>query len=306
MVATQIVSSLYNHVLTDYDRAVWQARDAQVVQLFAAIVGKLKGEMSHSVHHIMSSLVAPTLAMITENFEDFPEHRAHFYELLKQINLHCFVAMWSSSPEVQKRTVDSIVWGFKHTERDIADCSLEILLQLLRNMSAHPEVAQAFYATYLLSIIQDLLFVLTDRLHKSGFKMHATLLREIFALVESGHIQVALFDVSSQPPGTSNPAFLRSYVTNLISSAFPNIAVMHVQQFVMGLLDNRNMDLNAFKQHVRDFLIHLREFSGEDNAELYAEEQQASANVQRQALMAQRMAVPGLLNPHERDDMADL
>jgi len=177
---------------------------------------------------------------------------------------------------------------------------------LFRNMSGHRDVAQAFYGTYLLSIVQDLLFVLTDRLHKSGFKMHATLLKEIFALVESGGVQVPLFDVRAQPPGTTNAMFLRDYVTTIISSAFPNVALVHVRQFVLGLLENRAMDLNAFKQHMRDFLIQLKEFSAEDNAELFAEERMANANMQRQQLIAQRLAVPGLVNPHERDDMAEL
>ena len=57
-------------------------------------------------------------------------------------------------------------------------------LELLQNVSATPAVAQGFYQQFLLALIQDIFAVLTDRLHKSGFKMHATLLRNMFHLVK--------------------------------------------------------------------------------------------------------------------------
>lgn len=49
---------------------------------------------------------------------------------------------------------------------------------------------------------QDILAVMTDRLHKSGFKMHATLLRHMFQLVEGGHVTLELYDVTQHPAVT--------------------------------------------------------------------------------------------------------
>lgn len=46
---------------------------------------------------------------------------------------------------------------------------------------------------------QDTLAVMTDRLHKSGFKMHATLLRHMFQLIEAGHVTVELYDPAQHP-----------------------------------------------------------------------------------------------------------
>ena len=56
--------------------------------------------------------------MITTNFEDFPEHRLAFFKLLKATNTHCFAALFAIPPEHHKLVVDSVVWAFKHTERD--------------------------------------------------------------------------------------------------------------------------------------------------------------------------------------------
>lgn len=58
---------------------------------------------------------------------------------------------------------------------------------------------------------QDTLAVMTDRLHKSGFKMHATLLRHMFQLVEAGHVTLDLYDAAQHPGVTvrERPEYFR-------------------------------------------------------------------------------------------------
>ena len=65
------------------------------------------------------------------------------------------------------------------------DQGLNILNELLLNVGKTPNISQGFYQQYLLALIQDVFAVMTDRLHKSGFKMHATLLRNMFHLVQT-------------------------------------------------------------------------------------------------------------------------
>ena len=109
----------------------------------------------------------------------------------------------------------------KHTERNIADTGLEILNALLQNVGRTPDIAQGFYQQYLLALIQDVFAVLTDRLHKSGFKMHSTLLRHMFHLVQMNQVTVPLFDPANAPAGQSNPVFLRNHISNLLLTSFP-------------------------------------------------------------------------------------
>lgn len=52
-----------------------------------------------------------------------------------------------------------------------------------------------------------------------------------------------------------------------------NVSVQ-IQLFVNGLFGLHG-DQNRFKLNVRDFLIELKEFAGQDNAELYLEEREA-------------------------------
>ena len=52
-----------------------------------------------------------------------------------------------------------------------------------------------------------------------------------------------------------------------------------------------NQDLTTFKAHLRDFLISLKEFAG-DNQELYLEEQELEQERKRKADMEAAMKIP--------------
>ena len=77
-----------------------------------------------------------------------------------------------------------------------------------------------------------------------------------------------------------------------------------VRTFVDGLF-TLNSDLTRFKLNLRDFLIQLKEFSG-DNAELFAEERENELEAARKAERERAMKVGGLLKPSDMDAEDDL
>ena len=93
---------------------------------------------------------------------------------------------------------------------------------------------------------------------------------------------------------------LKEHVAGLILNAFPNLTKAQVIAFVLGLFDVA-MDLNAFKQHLRDFLVTIKEFQSEDNSELFCEELEADRELARLQDWQYRSSVPGLLGPIEPD-----
>jgi len=297
-VSQGFIPPVLDPILGDYQRNIPNSRDPEVLTLFTTVVEKLKGHILGDVPRIMDAVFECTLHMITVNFEDFPEHRICFFEFIRAVNSHCFQALFNIPPEHQKLVVDSVVWAMKHTERNISDTGLNILHELLQNVGKTPNISQGFYQQYLLALIQDVFAVMTDRLHKSGFKLHATLLRYMFHLVQMNQVTVPLFDPPNAPPGQSNPSFLRDHISNLLIQSFPNLTRSQVSKFVDGMFDLK-MDLPIFKTHLRDFLIQLKEFSVEDNSGLYGEEQETEKRQQLEAQEAHRNAVPGLLKPSE-------
>ena len=80
-----------------------------------------------------------------------------------------------------------------------------------------------------------------------------------------------------------------------------------IEVFVNGLFA-LNSDASRFKLHLRDFLIQLKEFSGEDNADLFLEEKEKEIEAQRAAEREKALRLPGLLKPSEQtmDDDDDL
>jgi exportin-1 len=70
---------------------------------------------------------------------------------------------------------------------------------------------------------------------------------------------------------------------------------------VAKLCDSCN-DITRFKVVLRDFLIQLKEFSGDDNAELFLEEKEAEAQKKAEAEREAAMKVPGMLKPSQLED----
>jgi exportin-1 len=60
-------------------------------------------------------------------------------------------------------------------------------------------------------------------------------------------------------------------------------------------------DINKFKLSLRDFLVQLKEFAG-DNAELYLEEKEAEAQRKAQEEREAAMKIPGMLKPSQIQD----
>jgi exportin-1 len=186
--------------------------------------------------------------------------------------------------------------------------------------SAEPSIRNSFFQQYFLSILQEIFFVLTDSDHKSGFKLQSILLQRLFQLVETDIIQVPLFDPAQTPdPNKTNSVFLREYTANLLQNAFPHlnpyvvipssyrislltqvVYSIQIQSFV-NQLSTHHDDLNRFKLSLRDFLIQMKEFSG-DNTDLYLEEKEAENQRKLEAEREAALRIPGMVKPSLLED----
>jgi len=247
------------------------------------------------------------LAMISQDFTEWPEHRSGFFQLLKAIDRHCFPALINLPPAQFKMLMDSVVWGIKHTMRDISDITLGLTLELINNFAAADSVIlNAFCAQYYMGLVQDIFFVLTDTDHKSGFKTQANVLSRMFQLVEKDTITAPLFDAATvNDPEMTNKKYLRIFLGNLFRNAFPHLLPQQVDSYVAQLCEYHS-DANKFKVTLRDFLIQLREYSGQDTEALFIDdkldEQRRKADEEREAAMK----VPGMLKPSQLDQDEDL
>jgi exportin-1 len=79
LIYKKLVPPLLEPVLDDYKRNVADARDSEVLGLFAAIISKLGTTMVPHVTRIFESVFEVTLDMITKNFEGLYLHSVFFF-----------------------------------------------------------------------------------------------------------------------------------------------------------------------------------------------------------------------------------
>lgn len=296
MLATSYVPAMMDPLLGDYARSVPDARDAEVLSLMAAIINKLRQLMEPEVRRVFEALFECTLTMITKNFEDYPEHRLQFFALLHAIVNSCFNTLFLMSAAQLKLVIDSIVWAFRHTERNVAETGLALLHDLLAQF-ASSDYATQFHQTYYLHLLNEILAVMTDSFHKPGFKSQARILHHLFTILDANVITQPLWDVATQPGGAAafpnNAAFVRAHVVGLLSTSFPNLTQAQVAACVSGMFEYK--DFSAFKHHLRDFLVQTKQFASQDNAELFAEDVVKQVEEQRESRQRLLAAIPGMI-----------
>eukprot|EP00916_Digyalum_oweni_P021658 GHVL01035939.1.p1 GENE.GHVL01035939.1~~GHVL01035939.1.p1 ORF type:complete len:1099 (-),score=183.72 GHVL01035939.1:1133-4429(-) len=231
---------------------------------------------------IFDDVFEPTLDLIKSDFQSYPDHRINFYELLKQFSNCCFSAIFTLNDKTVRLFVDSLVWAFKHEQPTIADHGLKVLDNFISQLiQAGPESAKPFLDIYFAPILRDILNVLTDTLHKAGFKEQTSILRNLIRSVEDGLLAE-----------TAPKKHVMDLLITMMTGNFPTLNRVQVETFVIDLF-NKCRNQNQFSNHTRDFLLQMKEFSG-NNDELFIAERESA--LQRAAEMEQqkRIQVPGL------------
>lgn len=129
-----------------------------------------------------------------------------------------------------KFVIDSCSWAFKHDNRDVEAAGLNMCLELINNIAEKTDIgtANAFFQRFFVTILQDVLFVVTDSDHKAGFKTQSMLLMKLFYFIHPADgtqpkIQGPIYMPDQAQAGTSNREFLAASVATLLQNAFPNL-----------------------------------------------------------------------------------
>jgi len=285
--AQRFIPPLLEPVLADYRSNLPQARDAEVLDLLATLAARLSDSISQEVTKIFEMVFECTCDMIKGDFQSYPDHRAKFYDLLKAINSHCFQSLFFLSEAQLKLYVDSLIWALKHEQPQVADIGLQILTQFLeRLLSCPPQVYLPFFKQYYFTLLQDVLSVLSDTFHKSGFKLQQHILLQLVHAAECGQLN----EVAPKQR-------VMEFLFDLIGKSFAMLHRSQVEIFVLNCF-NKARQPAEFQQHIRDFLIQLREWGSHEDA-LYEEERQAALKERQSAEGQWRLQVPGLVPQYD-------
>ena len=301
-VVEDLLPPLLTPVLEDYRNGIPEARDPEVLGLMTVIVRKCSDYIVADIPRIFDSVFSVTMAMIAEDFANFPDHRVQFFSFLRAVNQYCFRALLDMSPDNFKLIIDSIVWAFRHTMRGVSKTGLQLLAEMLENVEK-AGVADPFYTSWFLPLLNELLVVLTDGFHKSEMPHQAKVLMKMFAAVQSGIITAPLWDATSAsvPADATNLQFIGEYTCDLVVNAFPNLSGTVVTKFVRGMFDNCQSP-NNFKKHLQDFLVEVMEVSDpdqDDNEELFREDLASELKLKIEEDTTVKLAIPGMVAPDD-------
>lgn len=233
------------------------------------MIERLGTNMASGIGTIYEKLGVRTLEMIGTDFLCYPDHRMNYFQLISNIVQYCFQALFMLGADSFKVIINSILWGIQHQAPKIAEICLNTLVNILKNINSNQELINQFYSVFLKQICGDIFLVLTDSLHKSGFKLQAEILRQLIFVIESKQLNVAI--EASCP---DNKMYIRDYLITALITSFPNMSKVNVTAFVDEMFA-KCIDWESFKTVVRDFLISMKEFA-EDSELLYSEERQVT------------------------------
>ncbi|KAL9539014.1 hypothetical protein MBANPS3_010522 [Mucor bainieri] len=281
-----MLTSLLTVMLMDYKNAAQpETREPSVLGLLTCLFEKMQDPIwPDLLKETIDIVFVVSLPMITTNFVDYPECRHAFYRLLKVLNKRCFIDLFQSAQLFQVN-MDSIMWGTKHTIRDISQIALQTCLHMISQVSQmeDEDVSSQFFETYYVRILTDILEVLVDpdcRNGKApqqdeavGFNYQSQILARMFELVQEGEIYTRLFNPDQVfNPLMSNVEFLQQYVLDLLCNAFPLLHRDQIEVLVMGMFEYSG-DLQRFQNDIRDFLIDIREVNDESESKQKAQDE---------------------------------
>lgn len=288
MVISEFLPKL-SELITDYNNNVPNARDPEVLSLFATLIKKMGDEMNQYVPDVLGCLFESTLSMISNNYTEYMDFRRNFFNLIKNIIDNSLEGLFKADEEHFKICIDSIIWAIKHYQIELADIGLETMNELLSKVVLNQEVANVFFQNFYMLILQDTFFVLTDSLHKSGFYKQGLIIMKLIAIIEN-----QMFEGKLSESYGNNKEYVVEYLSDALVKLFPNTNKTQIQTFVLNMF-NKCHDKKEFINNIRDFLVWLKEFAGNDEEELYKQERDIALKEAQEKENLRKQAIPGLI-----------
>ena len=283
----------FGKLIEVYDQSHQDNRDPNVLLLFSKVLEKLKNTEYNYIVSIWNYLCIFTLNMIKNDFQSFPEHRMNFFILLKSLISNAFDSIFKVQQSgFNKDIIDAISWAIRHNTPNMSETGLETMLILLNNISNTKTVnginiLNPFYKAYFFNIFNDIFGTMTDSFHQSGFKLQVQILQILIQIIETNSLDEGLFQ-----DGMQNKVFVLNKIASEISQGFQQLNKNQVEAFCLGMF-NKSYDYHNFKVLIRDFLISLKSFSG-NNDGLFAEEINKELEEAKKIEENKKNFVPGL------------
>ena len=281
----------FGKILEAYNASNVNNRDPNMLLLFREILEKLGNTDPNIVAIIWNYLFVNTLKLLINDFQSFPEHRINFFILLKSLISNSFESLFKTQNLFfNKDVIDTITFAVKHNAPNMSETGLETLLILLEKVIKVPfidgnDIMNPFFENYFYIIFNDVFNAMTDGFHQSGYKLQVKIIQILMQVVDSGKLKEGILC-----KGQENKKYFLTKLLNDLLSSFGNITQTQGEAFCLALLNNCN-DYHKFKSIMRDFLISLKSFIGNNEA-LWEEEKKKELEIANQIEMQKKQFLP--------------
>jgi exportin-1 len=177
-------------------------------------------------------------------YEDTPEIGKAFFILVESlVKGGSFLPFIFANPQLFDLIYNSVLYGLV-CGREVPETCLSIIKNVYA--SAYTMKYYLFFQRYMGSTIENLLGVMFDKDKSYLFRQQCEVLSDVIGV---------------EVPGVGDG---KGFISNLISSSFPNISKESVDVFVTGLYHLRGC-LDVFSEHIQDFRIKICEYTGDED-----------------------------------------
>ena len=281
----------FGNLIETYNKNHIQNKDPNMLLLFSALLEKIQNYNPDVVATIWKFLCFPTIELIKNDFQSFPEHRMNFFILLKSLISNSFESLFrAQNLSFNKDVIDTITFAINHNTPSMSETGLETLIILLQKVVSVgnidlQNIIDPFFSNYFYIIFNDVFNTMTDGFHQSGFDLQVKVIQILINVIDEKRISEGLFNKEE-----NNKTFFLKKLLNDILQSFKNITQVQGEIFCLAIFNNCN-DEHKFKNVIRDFLISLKSFIGNNEA-LWEEEKKKELEFAKQLEEQKRTFLP--------------
>lgn len=259
-VSTCCLPDIFAVVLEDYSTSVPDTRESEALALVTQCTRTLGPRIEDKCAAILDHTFTPTMVMIANSMESFPDFRVNIFKLLQALNEDCFDAFVQYTA-TNEDVLLSMLWAIKHTDYPTMKTGLDTLNKFVENVAVSP-FAEPFFTSYMQRIFLDVLVAAMDTLHPAGFPQHVTILLKLFVVSSM---------VTYQTPCIGRQAVEAFLTENLL--ILPTLNESSISCFLSKCY-NACQNEEMFREHLSDFLIEAKVWGAEQENRMQEEEEQ--------------------------------
>ena len=173
----------------------------------------------------------------------------------------------------------------------MSETGLETLLILLQKVISVKNIdlqniVDPFFSNYFFILFNDVFNTMTDGFHQSGFKLQVKVIQILIRVIDNKVISENLFDKNE----INRNFFLKKLLMDILNS-FKNIQQTQGEALCLAMMNNCTDD-HKFKSVMRDFLVSLKSFLG-NNDILWEEEKKKELEMAQRIEEQKKSFLPG-------------